>query len=270
MVSPDFVGVVHSLSMIGGDGVYSYRLESGGAARWGVDARTGAVSLMEPLGTERRNYQAVFLGWDDGLVTRFTMNVRVETDGQHSQWMYIVGGVSGGRTTRDVWRSLDGVSWDVVTGEPEFARRIRHRVVSFRGSLWVAGGSSNSRDIFHNDVWRSADGRRWERVDTSGESFPARDSHALVVHRGSLWVWVIGGYYQRAGFPEQRFDDVWRSADGSDWEQVTVTTGSSFGGRSSHQVVSYGGSLWVIGGRGADYVWLSEDGSRWERRLDGF
>ena len=73
-------------------------------------------------------------------------------------------------------------------------------------------------------------------------------------------------------------NDVWRSrgdvlrvgnvvieiGDGVSWERVTDA--AAFPGRSNHQVVSYGGSLWVIGGwdgQNRNDVWRSADGVNW-------
>ena len=52
---------------------------------------------------------------------------------------------------------------------------------------------------------------------------------------------------------------------GVTWYSVPVS-GGHFSGRRGHQAVSYGGSLWVIGGRGSNYlndVWRSADGENW-------
>ena len=66
--------------------------------------------------------------------------------------------------------------------------------------------------------------------------------------------------------------DVWRSADGVSWVSVPVS-GSGFGRRVGHQVVSHEGSLWVAGGiDGTDYrddVWSSADGASWRREANG-
>ena len=58
--------------------------------------------------------------------------------------------------------------------------------------------------------------------------------------------------------------EVWRSADGVQWEAATLTAG--FAAREGHQAVAFGGSLWVVGGDGEGLlndVWRSADGESW-------
>ena len=62
-----------------------------------------------------------------------------------------------------------------------------------------------------------------------GKTFAKRNGHQAFSYRGSLW--VVGGN-NNAGFD---FNDVWRSADGEDWELVTTAV-RRFGGRQQHQV----------------------------------
>ena len=75
-------------------------------------------------------------------------------------------------------------------------------------------------------------------------------------------MFLIGG---RSGSNLLHLNDVWRSADGENWDLVTAT--AAFSGRGYHQAVSYGGSLWVIGGwygnQYRDDVWRSSDGENW-------
>ena len=49
VLSPYYVGAVHTLSVVGGDGNYSYSKVAGGDV-WTVDATMGAVSLVWGLG----------------------------------------------------------------------------------------------------------------------------------------------------------------------------------------------------------------------------
>ena len=67
--------------------------------------------------------------------------------------------------------------------------------------------------------------------------------------------------YVVGGFGSGYRNDVWRSVDGTNWTQVF--SGGKFSGRNWHQAVSYGGSLWVIGGQYRNDVWRSGDGENW-------
>ena len=163
----------------------------------------------------------------------------------------------GGGYRNDVWRSADGVSWDLVTVSAAFSGRSNHQAVSYGGSLWLVGGGGS-----RNDVWRSADGVSWDLATVSA-AFSGRRYHQVVSHGGSLW--LVGGWEGREW--REWKNDVWRSADGVNWELVAAS-GGRFSERWGHQVVSYGGSLWLVGGRDSfsgykNDVWRSADGAVW-------
>ena len=254
VVSPDFVGAVHSLVATGGVGEYAYSRVSGPSAMT-VDAASGVVSLTAglPVG----DLTAVFAVQDGvGNSARFTLNLEVAGSGAFADRdaMLVIGGYDG-QFRNDVWRSSDGENWvSVPVSGGHFSGRAYHQAVSYGGSLWVVGGNDGSR---RNDVWRSSDGENWVSVSVSGGHFSGREGHQAVSYGGSLW--VIGGN------DGQNKNDVWRSSDGENWDLVTVS-GGHFSGRVFHQAVSYGGSLWVIGGydgQNKNDVWRSSDGENW-------
>ena len=265
VLSPYYAGAVHSLTMTGGDGVYSYSLVAGGD-EWAMD-ETGAVSLVRALGAGASS-RAVFLG---GMGTALRRGLR---------WMCGLRrgrGLINGCICLRVWstkgrmamqsggQGMGGIGLILPRQRrPDQNSLTGRQVVSYGGSLWVVGGDSD--DTFHsNRVERSADGRVWVTVTATGGKFSPRSRHQMVAHGGSLW--VVGGSRRNGAV---YFNDVWRSADGADWVEVTVS-GTKFAGREGHQMVSYGGSLWVVGGhvggrdrsRYFDDVWRSADGAVW-------
>ncbi|MFM7270206.1 MAG: hypothetical protein ACKO2C_01050 [Actinomycetes bacterium] len=176
----------------------------------------------------------------------------------------------------DVWRSRDGVEWERRTDAAPWAGRSGLRAVSFDGWIWIFGGSRNDdsavvgaqgpvREYF-NDVWRSRDGSEWEQV-TGDAPWAPRAGAVVVVRDGELY--LLGG---EAGFtctplPDCEppyFNDVWRSADGAEWEQVTEAAGWS--PRPGHQCVVTEEFI-CFGGFGLEEnpsdVWTSSDGRRW-------
>ena len=74
------------------------------------------------------------------------------------------------------------------------------------------------------------------------------------------WLYLVGG----TGFSLAR--DVWRSKNGKDWVSIPVS-GEGFSSNYIHEVISYRGNLWAIGGvNGSDYhngIWRSADGMNW-------
>jgi len=109
---------------------------------------------------------------------------------------------------KDVWRSADGVNWEMMTGEAEWATlpqkcpvgpgasqgRAGLSAVSFKGKLWVMGGSqgddnsigggADCRELF-NDVWYSKDGSEW-RLATANAPWEARAGGVALVKGGWL------------------------------------------------------------------------------------
>jgi N-acetylneuraminic acid mutarotase len=99
----------------------------------------------------------------------------------------------------DVWRSRDGLNWEQMTDDAGWDGRAGLSAVSFKGKLWVMGGSVNDdsaviggppvREYF-NDVWVSENGKRWSQVTESAPWAP-RAGAIVVVKNG--YMWLIGG-----------------------------------------------------------------------------
>ena len=96
--------------------------------------------------------------------------------------------------------------------------------------FYVVGGDGETA---LNDVWYSADGASW-RLLTATAPFAAREGHQAVSYNGSLW--VVGGLLENSTL--NYFNDVWRSADGANWDLVKATAGFFGAGAAS------GGFLW--------------------------
>ena len=86
--------------------------------------------------------------------------------------------------------------------------------------MWILGGTENyyfgDDKSLKNDVWSSADGKEWTQ-ETANAPWSPRAYHAAVVHDGKIWVLGGGNYVPKY----QALNDVWCSADGVHWEQVT-------------------------------------------------
>ena len=130
-----------------------------------------------------------------------------------------------GANLGDVWRSADGVRWEVVTtSKDRFSKRRSHGAVSFGGSLWVMGGD-NVNEL--TDIWRSADGVDWELVAVSGNSWEKRRAHGVVSHDGKMW--VVGGGGWKGCQRKYRGGDcrhiektvrLWRCLEFGGWERL--------------------------------------------------
>jgi len=104
-------------------------------------------------------------------------------------------------------------------------------------------------------------------TDVSNQQFIGRNYFGSAVLNGKIY--IAGG---ATGYTSC-INDVWSSADGSNWTQLTRN--AAFSTRSGHKMVSFNNRLWVIGGKVPDIygycsvptsdVWYSEDGVSWTR-----
>jgi hypothetical protein len=101
----------------------------------------------------------------------------------------------------DVWRSEDGVHWQLVTADPGFSPRMWPTSVVHKDRLYIVAGFSNKKAKNLHGIWSSADGANWEKVVTPTK-LPAR-------HWPSVWsfgddIIIAAGN----GWPLR--NDVWR------------------------------------------------------------
>lgn len=199
----------------------------------------------------------------------------------HDGKIWVIGGdVNSGHYQRDVW-SYNGTTWTLATANaaPLSQGRVLHQVFSHAGKMWIVGGQTldefTSGDIstkpgspYYDDVWSSEDGATWTLVSSGNDWAPRGLIAGNAVKDGFMWL-VAGGAYDTESNPRIYKNDVWRSADGEDWEQVTADGG--FPVRQYCSVEVLGEDLVLIGGwDGANRndVWASKDGAIW-RELKG-
>lgn len=175
----------------------------------------------------------------------------------------------------DVWRSKNGVHWQQATDSAGWEGRAGLSSVVFEDEIYVMGGSKandasivgGSQRIYFNDVWKSPDGRYWTALTDSADWAP-RAGAIVTVKDG--YMYLLGG---EAGFicdplpfcDPPYFNDVWRSADGVNWEVVTVS--APWVKRPGHHCVVYRDKFVLFGGFGLLVnpmdVWVSDDGADW-------
>ncbi len=178
--------------------------------------------------------------------------------------------------------------WSMIAGRAPFRPRDGAGLVHAFGRLWLLGGwdpagpAAWSNLPTTNEVWVSDDGGvTWTEVLPHDSAPPAtgptarfgpRHTAGWLRHEvdGVEYLYVIGGDIFNGGTP-----DVWRSADGQSWEEVT--SAAPWGPRALHMVGVYEGDLYVMGGQldiadpatCLSDVWRSSDGGfTWERLAD--
>ena len=163
----------------------------------------------------------------------------------------------------DVWSSENGTSWTLVTSSAQWTGRRYHAAAVFADKMWIIGGQTSYRD-FLSDVWCSEDGENWTQTATLPG--PSGAGAAAVAFDNKLW--VMGGRYYN-GSTTVRLDHIYRSANGTEWTQVT--TSAPWGPRTYFNLAVFDDKMWLMAGYtslGAQNdVWYSEDGSLWVQPL---
>jgi hypothetical protein len=197
----------------------------------------------------------------------------------------------------DVWRSSDGVRWELVNAAPPHDHYCSY--ATWRGRMWALGSPSYStgdgvtwrpepgldvnertRSVVLADnlvnvdgavVRQSSDGQSWTILTDSAPWGPERQQPMLLVHRGKLWLMGgVSGY----GTPGQSLHrDVWTSSDGRTWERVSET--SPWAPRQWSSAVAYDDKIFLLNGANqglwpeefgnVSEIWLTDDGRRWMR-----
>jgi hypothetical protein len=185
--------------------------------------------------------------------------------------MWLLGGwyTSRGPAPNDVWNSTDGVHWTLVTPHAPWVHPDLPTTLVHQNKMWLLGGWAGGRmpgASASNQVWWSADGTRWQCA-TAKAPWPARLGAAGAVFQGKMW--LLGGI-ERYYDGDQLLGDVWNSADGVHWNQVTKK--APWPARAYHGVLVYQNKLWLMGGgnyvptyRAYNDVWCSSDGREWKQ-----
>lgn len=156
--------------------------------------------------------------------------------------------IGSGVTGTVFWKSLDGLSWSKV--DSSYLPYSQYpQVVSHKEGMFVLGGYES---LVSSGVRASVDGKMWR--NTLQQKFSPRYAHAVTEFDGKIW--MVGGLLNNSAS-----NDVWTSADGLIWTEVLDA--APFAKRSDHNLVSWSGKLFLIGGLGKNDVWSSVDGSIW-------
>ncbi|MEO1259940.1 MAG: DUF6242 domain-containing protein [Bacteroidota bacterium] len=173
--------------------------------------------------------------------------------------------------------SSNGSDWTENAGLA-FTARAFYRGAVFNNEMYITAGNNLASGIPNSastDVWKSSDGIDWNLV-TDAPGFEARSTPAVFVHDGKLW--VTGGGGLNVPGPEDLYNDVWFTEDGSNWTQVNVT--APYPARTGHNAISYNGNMYVLFGNDnplslADKtfysdIWMSDDdGATWSEVTGG-
>jgi hypothetical protein len=198
--------------------------------------------------------------------------------------------------SNDVWYSSDGAEWTEATTAAPWAAREGHASVVHQEMLWILGGryyQPGGQDYYDginyylSDSWQSPDGQAWSQ-STGTAPWGPRAYFGCVSYDRKIW--VAGGDLQADG-SMYTVNDVWYSADGTNWVQATEH--APWSPRCGHSMTVFEGNMWVMGGlqhglqsavgrveylndhylRISNYeylndAWYSSDGVNWTQAAD--
>lgn len=158
----------------------------------------------------------------------------------------------------DVWRSLDGQAWTLLTSSA-FPARFEHTAFVLGSRLWVMGGrpiDGTAPGAIIADAWSTADGTTWRQEAT--QTNIDESTLARVVEEPGRVTLV-------AGVQRSYSNKVWTTTNGSNW---TERSPFGFSPRLMAKVIRFNGYLWSIGGSRMDSgttneIWRTADGINW-------
>ena len=188
--------------------------------------------------------------------------------------MWIIGGTEdyyfGDQSSlkNDVWASTDGATWTLVTAHAPWSPRAYHQAAVLGDKLYVFGGGNYVPTYeARNDVWSTTDGEHWVQ-ETAAAPWHPRLWFSAATYRDRIW--VVGGWSNKAGDqPAKNWNDVWHSADGKHWQQLTSRF--IWKERHEHSLYVFKDKLWVAGGHAqplSSEVWTLELPVDWRPAAD--
>jgi collagen type VII alpha len=171
-----------------------------------------------------------------------------------SKW--VVGGIKTSSTDGLIASAtVPSDTWTESTSSSEVFSNGSVRVVATNGSLWVAGGLSDSKVM----MAFSADGSTWEE-STDGKNIFTSDACTSLLWANSKW-YASGG----TGLYTTTSAVVAYSQDGLSWN-LSTSAASIFATNTAY-TVAWNGSIWVLGGQ--NIIAYSSDGINWTESTSG-
>ncbi|MDO3382439.1 hypothetical protein [Gilvimarinus algae] len=139
-------------------------------------------------------------------------------------------------------------------------------LIAFSDKLWAFGGVMDQYNIgdYRDQAWSSVDGVNWT-LEKDGLAFGPRAFHKMTVFKDHLYLFAGEQAHSSGGI--QLRSDIWRSANGTDWELIEEYSPIGNEGK----VVIFQDQLWAVQstafGNYAPEVWSSADGEQWTKQV---
>jgi len=162
----------------------------------------------------------------------------------YNGYMWVITGqVQGVGPVNDVWRSTDGIDWEAVTRNADFAGRSGFAAWVYNNYMWIAGGAG-SAGAQVNNAWYSDNGITWTNAGTIAYT------KGMWEHLGSAiflnHMWLLFGEWANPGQSENTV--VWDDT-GATWHDNTYAYGSGgYAPRGAGGALTYHGQIFILGG----------------------
>ncbi len=186
--------------------------------------------------------------------------------------LFIPNGINGNNALQDQWFTQDGIHWNQVAVTTAYIPRTNFSAAAFNNQMWAVGGQdSNGNDL--NDVWTApALGYTPASTWTPGPGTPTSTFTPSPTFTGSITNSPTNSFTPTpspavtstptpTATPTISPTPTVVSITGQGWLQG-APVGRAFPNRQGQTATAFNGSIWVIGGGGAD-IWDSPDGINW-------
>ncbi|MDA3864903.1 MAG: hypothetical protein PF689_13660 [Deltaproteobacteria bacterium] len=114
------------------------------------------------------------------------------------------GNVYSSKTFNDVWRSTDGISWELLSESLPVEYLYGHRTVVEGNKIWISGGNGAMDQLL---VYEEG---QWHKIHMESP-FSARAYHTMLIFKDKIW--LQGGTFSDEMTLNLR-DDIWFSGPG--------------------------------------------------------
>lgn len=165
------------------------------------------------------------------------------------------------------------LKWERINRKAEWSNRFDHAAAVFNNKIWIFGGYNPGQikaDTYYEDVWNSADGKKWKLIKDKA-AWKGRRSFTVTVYNDGAGdaMFLIGGFSvdEETGY-RQYNNDVWKSTDGINWEEIKKrsypdrNSTSDWFPRMNHSCIK-------VNHRGNDYIYLIGGSSMIENHPSG-
>ena len=106
--------------------------------------------------------------------------------------IYVMGGRHLDSSFNELWKSTDGIEWNLVTPNTEiFSHRFAHTATVHNNKVWIVGGVTGPYDETHIDLWYSENIEDWTEYDGPLPATEGLIHHSALSYNEELW--LFGG-----------------------------------------------------------------------------